>query len=1625
MHMNMSRLILAAALCAGLTAGAVPEFLMSKAVRPPKVDGVISSDEYANAVTLCGAADYRGAVVRKEKPMVDPRPVECAMTWSEHAIYVAVRMAIPGDGKPHVADKFQNPALGDSVELWFSPPAEARVGEFARFGQFQLVVDATGRMHTWQFNPGYGLSSQKWKPEGIVTKSVLHEGVWDCEIEIPAGAFGAACIVPGDWKILPCINLRSKPSVQATFVPFSGIAGYQVDANYPVFHLVEKRRSASFGGVPKLLGRGISLPVPGNVTLRVLSKPLAQPNARRRIFSSRSSNDGYLGLQRTTGYDGRQLLQLFYHASARKVYADFTSASLPADGEEAVYSVNVEADKVTVFVDGVRLGEVKPDAPLTADALRELALGEAEIVSAEIRGRCLTDAEIKSQAAGETGVSGALKWYPSENLLAAELVCDEATAQKGLSLVAYDSSGSTVGTWRLPREGTFAVVGGKRKTYVIHDICRLDRTPAEGPCRAELRLAGQTNVVLKKSFTAKRYPWFKTKLGKTPRILPGFDPVTIAGTDVSVVGRRYRIGANGLPTDIESLGRSILARPASLNFEKDGKRSAATDGSLAFGACTETAAAYASVGGLCAVRGRIEQDGFLLLDLTLPEKGVWDRIYLDVPLRAEYADLFHACGELTRSNPAGDLPKGPGRVFGSRSIPQAHLENFIPYCWVGTDDRGVYYAGDVDRGWLHAATRDAVEIVREDDGTAVLRLNLVNGAYFTKGGRRIELALGATPVKPRPADWRTWADTYINWPSSRTMLNLASSASWQSFYGWMSRYPAFGDFGHIRKLSETLRTGVIDRAYQTNFIERCMEAYRKRPSDVPVLAEKPPPAAHKTLRDHVNFAFNAAKRLHGRPNAALYYYTCDCDPAMKLPEWPVMADEWGRHTQVFGSYQDYAIYYLDKMVEAGMGGVYNDNSYAWCNYDWVMGRAWIDEKGEVHPSLSIWALREFCRREATVMCERGVDPWLTIHQTNANLLPAFAFATTTMGMEWKYGNSEHQDRYTTGYLRAVNQGLQGGFFPTCLEGIFDTRSAEEKRHLGRTLLATFLPHEIRPTLQQTIDVRLYNRLLAKMQAFGVAEKDCVYTAYWNRENPVVCERKDVLVSTYRRGARLLLVVGSWADEDVPLRLKFPAAVRRAVDLETDREVDLEKLVLARREFVALEVELAQTAEALPGLAGASPRPANETARWQAEIDAVAARGGGTVRLPKGRHRLAGLFLKSNVTLEIPEGCVVEGTADIRDYPDIHLEYAEIREPWQAIVAAVGQTNVAVVGAGEIFGNGGKFPIGSRLGRPRGLIFYRCGNVRVEGLTLRDLASWTCYFSACDGVVFRKVKVDSHANHNNDGVDIDARNVLVEDCEIDADDDGIVLKSDNPGFVVENVEVRNCEVRSCASLFKLGTASHGGFRNIRFRDCTGGKSRRELVDPKTGNGFMSDYRASVMPGATVAPCPIGGLLVECVDGGLVENVSFENMTIRDCGTPIFVRAGLRLNRKWGNRVPLGIPFGMGLALRNVTFENIRATARSWTASSITGVPLLRPKNVLLRNVEIDVPGAGAQGARELGLPVPEAEDGYPDPYMFGRRMLPAYGFYVRHADDVRFENVTVRVRGEDSRPALVRDDVRGF
>ena len=44
--------------------------------------------------------------------------------------------------------------------------------------------------------------------------------------------------------------------------------------------------------------------------------------------------------------------------------------------------------------------------------------------------------------------------------------------------------------------------------------------------------------------------------------------------------------------------------------------------------------------------------------------------------------------------------------------------------------------------------------------------------------------------------------------------------------------------------------------------------------------------------------------------------------------------------------------------------------------------------------------------------------------------------------------------------------------------------------------------------------------------------------------------------------------------------------------------------------------------------------------------------------------------------------------------------------------------------------------------------------------------------------------------------IESRNVLIEDCDVDADDDALVFKSESdPAFDIFNVEVRNIDIRS--------------------------------------------------------------------------------------------------------------------------------------------------------------------------------------------------------------------------------------
>ena len=81
-----------------------------------------------------------------------------------------------------------------------------------------------------------------------------------------------------------------------------------------------------------------------------------------------------------------------------------------------------------------------------------------------------------------------------------------------------------------------------------------------------------------------------------------------------------------------------------------------------------------------------------------------------------------------------------------------------------------------------------------------------------------------------------------------------------------------------------------------------------------------------------------------------------------------------------------------------------------------------------------------------------------------------------------------------------------------------------------------------------------------------------------------------------------------------------------------------------------------------------------------------------------------------------------------------------------------------------------------------------------------------------------IRVDSDVYWNNDGIDLeDCKNVRITNCYVNAADDGICLKSNDPDSYNDRIYIANNVVRSSASAIKFGTASLGGFTNVVVKD----------------------------------------------------------------------------------------------------------------------------------------------------------------------------------------------------------------
>lgn len=439
----------------------------------------------------------------------------------------------------------------------------------------------------------------------------------------------------------------------------------------------------------------------------------------------------------------------------------------------------------------------------------------------------------------------------------------------------------------------------------------------------------------------------------------------------------------------------------------------------------------------------------------------------------------------------------------------------------------------------------------------------------------------------------------------------------------------------------------------------------------------------------------------------------------------------------------------------------------------------------------------------------------------------------------------------------------------------------------------------------------------------------------------------------------------------------------------------------------------------------------ETKAINEAIEAAAETGGGTVYFPAGTYLSYSIRLKSNIHLYLEAGAVLKaaGKNDGGSYDDpgegAGNEYQDYGHSYwrNSLIWGENLNNISISGPGIIQGENLSrgfyafqkweekgIPAGNLMwegGGNKTIAFKLCTNVTLKDFTIIKGGHFGILATGVDNFTIDNLKIDT----NRDGIDIDAcRNVRVSNCTVNSpNDDAIVLKSSFAlGYprATENVTITNCQVSGYdvgtlidgtfkkeeghlvpdqegpTGRIKFGTESNGGFKNISISNCVFEHSR--------------------------------GLALETVDGGLLEDVTISNITMRDLtNSPFFLRLAGRM------RGPEDAKIG---ELRRVTISNINVyNADSHFSSIVSGIPHHYVEDVRFSNINIWYRPLDSAKTQIQKL-VPEHIKTYPEPAKMG--IMPAYGFFVRHAKNIEMHNINIYHLGEESRPALIFDDVEG-
>lgn len=395
------------------------------------------------------------------------------------------------------------------------------------------------------------------------------------------------------------------------------------------------------------------------------------------------------------------------------------------------------------------------------------------------------------------------------------------------------------------------------------------------------------------------------------------------------------------------------------------------------------------------------------------------------------------------------------------------------------------------------------------------------------------------------------------------------------------------------------------------------------------------------------------------------------------------------------------------------------------------------------------------------------------------------------------------------------------------------------------------------------------------------------------------------------------------------------------------------------------------------------------------VDALSAKGGGRLVVPRGVWHTGPIVLKSNINLHLEKGAVILFAADETLYPLIKTSFEGLdTRRCQSPLSANGAENIAITGQGVIDGNGQywrplkkakvteaqwkKFtesggvlknknlwfpsegyakgdaiadmnvPQGlnsdadwnsiKRFLRPVMVSLVSCRNVLLQGVIFQNSPAWNIHPLMCENIILDDVLVRNPAYaQNGDALDLEScRNALIVNSRFDAGDDGICIKSG------KDADGRR-RGRPCENVVVDGCtvfAGHGGF--VVGSEMSGGV-RNILVENCQFLGTDVGLRFKSTRGR----------------GGIVENIFIDGISMNDIKTD-----AITFNMYYGgksvsemladgdkpNNVDLKPVDETTPIFRNINIRNVVCNGAG-RAMEFNGLPEMPIDGITLENIDI--------------------------------------------------------------------------